>query len=109
AVGDALPALLAVAGAAWALVLMVARLPSVAAPRLAAAGLIGAAGGLVGMLAPRGGAGSDPLPAAVVPLAGAAAGLAVALVLPALWRVLARAAPRRRPFARVALLELARD
>jgi hypothetical protein len=97
-----------VAAAGWALAVAAARAPARVARWLAAGTLLATASLLAGMLAPRGGDASDPLPGAVVPIAGAAAGLLVALVLPVLLRRVARAAPRRRPLARVSLLELAR-
>ena len=99
-----------VAAVAWLAVLLAARAPGRLGAPLAGAGLIAAAATLAGILVPRGGHGaSDPLPDVVVPLAGAAMGLLVALVAPSVLRLLARPAPRRRPHVRIALLELARD
>ncbi len=63
---------------------------------------------LAGMLAPRSGR-AGPLGAAVIPIAGATAGLLVGLAMPAVLRTAGRLAPRRRPLLRVALLELARE
>jgi DNA-directed RNA polymerase specialized sigma24 family protein len=108
AAGGAAGRMAIVAVAGWGLALAAARAPARAGRVLAGATLIAGAALLVGMLAPRGDAVSDPLSGAVIPIAGAAAGLLLALVLPALLRRVARAAPRRRPLARIALLELAR-
>jgi hypothetical protein len=94
---------------AWAAVVLVARAPARWGRLIAVAGLVAAVALLAGVLAPRGADGSDPLPDVVIPVAAAAAGVLVALLVPAVLRTLARAAPRRRPHARLALLELARD
>ncbi len=94
---------------AWVAAALVARTPGRWGRALAAGGLIAAVALLAGVLAPRGGGGSDPLPDVVIPIAGIAAGLLVALLAPPTLRLLARAAPRRRPYAGLALLELARD
>jgi hypothetical protein len=94
---------------AWIAIALVARTPARWGRVLVVGGLVAAVALLVGVLAPRGGGRSDPLPDVVVPVAGIAAGLLVAVLAPAVLRVVARAAPRRRPYARLTLLELARD
>ncbi len=94
---------------AWAAVVLVARTPARWGRPLAVAGLVAAVALLTGVLAPRGSGGSDPLPDIVVPIAAIAGGLLVALLAAPALRVLARAAPRGRPHARLALLELARE
>ncbi|MFL5844026.1 MAG: hypothetical protein ACJ762_04965, partial [Solirubrobacteraceae bacterium] len=91
----------------WVLTLAAARAPERLGRALTAGALVATVALLAGMLAPRGSA-SDPLPGSVVPLAAAAAGLLVALVLPALLRMVARVVPARRPAVRLGLLELAR-
>jgi hypothetical protein len=96
-------------GIAWALVLVCARAPVAAARVLAAAALVAAAALLAGVLAPRGTGASDPLPGTIIPVAAAAAGLLVGLLLPPLLQRVARAAPKRWRVSRVALLELARQ
>ncbi len=94
---------------AFALLVLATCLPALGASRLAAAGVIAAAAGLAGMLAPRSVGTTDPLPAAVIPIAGVALGLALGLALPAGLRALARVGPARAPLARVAVLQLARE
>jgi hypothetical protein len=108
ATGDAAGRLVLVGLVAWALAAAAARAPSGVARAGAAVAAVAGGALLAGMLAPAGD-GSEPLPGAVVPIAGAVAGLLVALALPPVLRQVARAAPRRRPLARMSLLELARE
>ena len=107
-VGPAVVAGVLSAAAGWALVLAVVALPPRTA-RTAAAGVFLVTGAaLAALLAVRPPGASAPLAAATVPLALVAGALLLAGAAPAILRAVARASPRRRPVARVALLELAR-